>query len=474
MARPKESALKKSMAPSAVTSSAPKKPASQKPALKQPAPQKPALKKVAAKQPAPKQPAAKKAAAKTATPQEARPIKTSRDGARTFNPLTYMTAEELSQVDKQFALTLAGVASLLFWTGVERDHAQRWGDQWNLKTLTSAMGPLMDAGNPASPKAQKSKKAYVRYIKGASGRFAQYAREHCRAVVLTNPPPDIYSSREDNTYQSLEEPILKGLFGDPPVRRIDYVHPTVDGAAHVLYQAWPCNKTDDWVIAFGKKNVNKWKRLNWSYKSIVTTSQLDLKLLQEQILLPNASILQVLTPKLITHPEDMIVNTLSRSDDVPELMTGGTNVEHIVAEEGDVSKPQHAVDFMERDWRSPSPDIQGHDKGVFANEPGQVEPAISGSRLVDTQINAHLDQRMDFHERERFRELDTPPAPVYVTKKCRKPMLPITLPVICIDDIAMGAEVTMNIDEHGTKKEFLYLTMKLMSGVEKWWKMSWT
>ena len=77
-----------------------------------------------------------------------------------------------------------------------------------------------------------------------------------------NPPPCIYSTRENNTYQELEEPILKNRFGGPPVRRIDYLHPAVDGAAHITYQVRPCDKSQDWAASFGGTFVKKWKKLN--------------------------------------------------------------------------------------------------------------------------------------------------------------------------------------------------------------------
>ncbi|RMZ82225.1 hypothetical protein DV738_g1913, partial [Chaetothyriales sp. CBS 135597] len=237
---------------------------------------KPAASKNVTPQAAPKPVAPQKAA------QAPSPSLTRTSTVRYFDPLDYMTKEDLLAIDKQFAQSLHGQDVVLFWTGVECAHVQRWARNWGLKTLTMAMGPLMDPACEDSPKARKGKRPYSRYIKGASGRFAQYACRHCRGVVvLTNPPPDIYSTRDNNTYQQLEEPILKGLLPCrddtpcPPIRRIDYLHPTVDGAAHVSYQAWPCDKSQEWAIPFGQRLVKKWKKLNWSYHSLTTTSELQ-------------------------------------------------------------------------------------------------------------------------------------------------------------------------------------------------------
>ena len=52
------------------------------------------------------------------------------------------------------------------------------------------------------------------------------------------------------------------------------------------------------------------------------------------------------------------------------------------------------------------------------------------------------------------------------------PKLP-AVPVINIDHIAIGAELTVDIGEHGVNKVFLYLTMKCASGLEIWWRVRW-
>src|SRR5205807_1891129 len=89
-------------------------------------------------------------------------------------------------------------------------------------------GSIVDSRCPNSPRHGKSKKGWPKYMKGASGRLAEYACKGRRAIVLTNPPPDIYSARMRSTFRYLEEPILTGAFGGPKAIRIDYVHPTVE------------------------------------------------------------------------------------------------------------------------------------------------------------------------------------------------------------------------------------------------------
>ena len=391
--------------------------------------------------------------------------------ARIFDPLDYVTEKELLSIDAQFAVSLKGVHVALFWTGVEWAHVQRWAKIWRLTTLTVAMGPLMDPANPNSPKAQKGKKAYSRYVKGASGRFAQYARQHCRVVVLTNPPPNIYSSRDNNTYQHLEEPILKGLFGDTPVRRIDYLHPNVNGAAHVTYQTWPCDKSQDWTIPFGGGRIYSWKGLNWSYQSLITTSQIWLMPRQKQIL-SIASELHIQPAQSSNQQDHRSVNHLSVSNDSPELIVDDTNVEHIVTNVRGVDPLQQDVGFIEEVRPSPGLGIRGHESHVQTAGLRSGELAKSDSRLIDTQIHDRVDQRSDLHDQGLLKH-DSSPIPAYTIKQCRMPKKPITLPVISIDAIAIGAEVTVYVDEHGVNKDFLYLTMKCVSGLKIWWRLRW-
>lgn len=385
---------------------------------------------------------------------------------RSFHPLNYMTAEDLTEVDMQLAAALSGVEAVLFWTGVEWTHVQRWAKIWGLKTLTIAMGPLMDPANPDSPKARKSKNAYSKYVKGASGRFADYARQHCRVVVLTNPPPKIYSSRENNTYQQLEEPILKGIFGDSPVRRIDYVHPTVDGAAHVTYQAWPCDKTRDWKTSFGGRNVNVWKRINWSYKSLTTTSQIGLKPAQRQVL-------PVAVSSRIPTPGNVAMGNLSSSDKSPGWTANDTNTEHAETEDKNTTPPRQGVALAERDQALSAFDIRSHDSRVFAHKHKHNERTGSEDHLIDTQVRDEVDREIDFHEVGLLRGLDRSPALIYKIKRCREPLPSTTLPSINIDNIAIGDEVTVSISEHDTNVDILFLTMKSISGNANWWKMMW-
>ena len=323
----------------------PKLPVPKQPVPKLPLPKTPLPKPPVPKHPAPKQPVSKPPIPKQAplSPQSTRPKLIT---GQSFDPLHYLIEQELLVIDRQFATALEGEDVVLFWTGVDFHNAQKWAKIWKLKTLTMAMGPLMDPANPNSPKAQKGSKAYSRYVKGASGRFAQYACQHCRVIVLTNPPPNTYSSRENNTFEQLEEPILKGLKGDTPVRRIDYVHPTVDGAAHVTYEVWPCDKTQDWANSFGGRCVKSWRKLNWSYKSLITTSKLELKPPEDQVRRA-VSNLHVPPPLSSSQQNHTAVGFISDFSVLPETAFIDPTVKHGSADSGNIMPPHQNIEISE-------------------------------------------------------------------------------------------------------------------------------
>lgn len=164
-----------------------------------------------------------------------------------WDPSAYLSSSELLCIDQQFDCVLRNEKCLVFWTGVNRLVVQRWADKHNLITLVRALGPLFDSGDPQSPRRRKSSKGWSKYMKGASGRFAEYACKGRRAIVLTNPPPNVYSTRPHSTFRSLEEPILTGAFDGSHAIRVDYVHPMVEKASNLQYQIWPVNRSSQWT-----------------------------------------------------------------------------------------------------------------------------------------------------------------------------------------------------------------------------------
>jgi hypothetical protein len=166
----------------------------------------------------------------------------------TCDPLKFCTLEELREIDKRFDSALGSITCLIFWTGVSPEVAHRWAEKHSLPTLTMALGPLYSGRDAQSPRCGKSSNAWSKYMKAASCRFAQYAcRDGRRAIVLTRPPPDIYSDRPLSNYKNLEEPILRGSYGGSGTASIEYAHPTASSGIDFKYQIWPLNKSSMWV-----------------------------------------------------------------------------------------------------------------------------------------------------------------------------------------------------------------------------------
>ena len=147
-----------------------------------------------------------------------------------------------------------------------------------MQTLTTAMGPLMTPGDTQYLKFKKSKKQWTKCVKGASALFACYISKGEKVTVLSPPPPQRFHPSGLTTYQAIEEPILKGVFGDH-LLRIEMAHPTVKGAENFSYQIWPVDETDSWIANFGHQILEKrhWRpvsaRLPRQIKTEVSTGE---------------------------------------------------------------------------------------------------------------------------------------------------------------------------------------------------------
>ncbi|EZF28567.1 hypothetical protein H109_07635 [Trichophyton interdigitale MR816] len=160
-----------------------------------------------------------------------------------------LTVGQAAQILHQF-LRRCTQNQQVMWSGVPYEYAQQWAREHGMQTLSIAMGPLMDKNNPDCLKLKISPEKWTRYMKGASAIFAFYISQGARVIVLTPPPPFKFHPSGRTNYQAIEEPILKGAFGDA-VSQIQMAHPTVRGAEHSWYQAWPLDKTYLWNANFG-------------------------------------------------------------------------------------------------------------------------------------------------------------------------------------------------------------------------------
>ncbi|KAF2499200.1 hypothetical protein BU16DRAFT_453839 [Lophium mytilinum] len=174
--------------------------------------------------------------------------------------LEYLTIEEEAQIYQQFE-GICQPNSQVLWSGVPYGVAQKWADEHDMQTLTTAMGPLMDKADSLCLKKSKNGPQWSKYIKGASAVFAWYISSGEKVTTLSPPPPERFHPSGMTNYQAIEEPILKWAIADRAILRIEMVHPTVKGAENFSYQMWPIDEMKNWVAAFGTVAIkkNRWR-----------------------------------------------------------------------------------------------------------------------------------------------------------------------------------------------------------------------
>jgi len=163
----------------------------------------------------------------------------------------YLTVEEEEQISQQFRGHTWRRNNQVMWSGIGRQCAQRWADEREMQTLTTAMDILMVREHPSCLKSKKSPHQWNEYMKGASAVFAHHICKGEKVTVLSPPPPEKFHPSGLTNYQAIEEPILKGKLGVRGVFRIDMVHPSVKGAENFYYQVWPVDQTHIWNAQFG-------------------------------------------------------------------------------------------------------------------------------------------------------------------------------------------------------------------------------
>ncbi|KGQ07322.1 hypothetical protein BBAD15_g7376 [Beauveria bassiana D1-5] len=145
---------------------------------------------------------------------------------------------------------------MVLWSGIEFEQAEDWARQHDRKSLTQAMGPLMDKSNPSCRRNLKNHHQWCIYVHAASILFALFISTGSEVVVLARHPPDRFNPYHESYYQNIEEPWLTACC-DPDKFRIMLAHPEIEGAGNCLYQYWPVDRVDDWKSMFPHPKVLK-------------------------------------------------------------------------------------------------------------------------------------------------------------------------------------------------------------------------
>ncbi|EJP64386.1 arabinan endo-1,5-alpha-L-arabinosidase A [Beauveria bassiana ARSEF 2860] len=145
---------------------------------------------------------------------------------------------------------------MVLWSGIGFEQAEDWARQHDRKSLTQAMGPLMDKSNPSCRRNIKNDRQWCLYVHAASILFALFISTGSEVVVLARHPPDRFNPDHESYYQNIEEPWLTACC-DPDKFRIMLAHPEIEGAGNCLYQYWPVDRVDDWKSMFPHPKVLK-------------------------------------------------------------------------------------------------------------------------------------------------------------------------------------------------------------------------
>jgi hypothetical protein len=182
------------------------------------------------------------------------------------NDLKYLTREEAEDIIERFKEIPQSYDRLVFWTGIPREWVQRWAEDHDMLTLTSAMGPLMDPKDQRCLRRIKKPKNWRKYVKGASVIFARYACRRGIVRLLTLPPSLEEFIRPGSTYRTIEEPVLKGAPGGYGAVQINAVH-LLTTSGELEYQTWPENHIPERLSGDGVGS-SSFRLPSWTKKAI--------------------------------------------------------------------------------------------------------------------------------------------------------------------------------------------------------------
>lgn len=177
----------------------------------------------------------------------------------------YLSLQEAVQILEQFQSDNWLPNGQVLWSGMLREQAQQWADRHRLQTLTTAMGPLMDVKHPNCLKLRKNSEQWSKYVHGASAIFAWRIAKGEEVTLLSPPPPERFHPSGLSYYQVIEEPIIRGLFGQNAVHKINIVHPLIKESDEFFYELWPNDRSNKWVERFGLRACKmKWRQVRHS------------------------------------------------------------------------------------------------------------------------------------------------------------------------------------------------------------------
>ncbi|OAA80094.1 hypothetical protein LEL_03580 [Akanthomyces lecanii RCEF 1005] len=167
----------------------------------------------------------------------------------------------------------------VLWSGIEFEQAEDWARKHDRKTLTQAMGPLMDKSDPSCRRNIKDHDQWCLYVHAASILFAVFISTGSEVVVLARHPPQRFNPYYESYYQNIEEPWFTACC-DPDKFKIMLAHPQIESAGDCLYQYWPVDRVDEWKRMFPHPKVLRprpWPHHTWDSVKTSECQETDLR-----------------------------------------------------------------------------------------------------------------------------------------------------------------------------------------------------
>lgn len=163
----------------------------------------------------------------------------------------YLTAHESQCIINQFSSESWLPGRQILWESVEHAKVEKWAKQHSMQTLSIALGPLLEEGNPQYLKAGMTPARTQKFMRGAGALFTWYISLGGEVTIVCRPPPERFNPGLHTNFQQNELPILRTAIETSSLV-VYMVHPDVERATDPPYQVWPHDETQMWIDKYGK------------------------------------------------------------------------------------------------------------------------------------------------------------------------------------------------------------------------------
>lgn len=163
----------------------------------------------------------------------------------------YLTAHEAQSIINQFSSESWLPGRQILWESVDHPKVDEWAKRHSMQTLSIALGPLLEEGNPQYLKGGMTSARTQKFMRGAGALFTWYISLGGEVTIVCRPPPERFNPGLHTNFQQNELPILRTAIETSSLV-VYMVHPDVERATDDRYHVWPRNETHMWTDKYGK------------------------------------------------------------------------------------------------------------------------------------------------------------------------------------------------------------------------------